>query len=584
MMCSETQDLRATQSESDASDATIGFSSIPVETLLHISSYLKQPERARLARTCCGSYNTLIATLYEHDARKKDQHALWFACATGRMDILRRVSSFKLYDPNHYFVRNHRVKIHRTRNLPILGKQQTPLIVAIRQGNHSIARELLRLGANPNTPDRMPTGGTRQCWYPINWAVYSTTKLSSWTKMVSMLVEANADINQAPTTPVRHPRQWEVPSDVAPIFQVLNLGPPIPSREQRRRPTTGGEFNDDFKAVLRQRLKQLKLLLDLGADTNIRHSETHQTPLFFILSQLLTWSPTFYFDIGIASTREKDEQSFIVIMAVEDILVELKRHGAEVNTMCAHEDWGAADICSAIHIACRLYEKHKNHKAIVEWLIQNGADVNATDSEGNTPLILLCRIIPIDIGIIGHLIRMGVDVNHQNRRGETALHEVWSRYRTWIPQQEGVIKKLLQWGANPSIKDNGGCTPLFKCMRNPPDNVRVLEELIKKGASPKDQDSNGRAPLHELCSEQYIMWDHRKKIIDVLLRHGADVYAKDHQGLTAIDCALLRKDEQLAGFLEETAERKPKWKGQRRTNDQARHQSQNNTRLNDEHK
>ena len=64
----------------------------------------------------------------------------------------------------------------------------------------------------------------------------------------------------------------------------------------------------------------------------------------------------------------------------------------------------------------------KLNTVTLESLLKKGANVNARDKDGNTPLILLSDGgNTVDTKLIGALIRLGADVNARNNNGETAL-------------------------------------------------------------------------------------------------------------------------------------------------------------------
>jgi ankyrin repeat protein len=56
---------------------------------------------------------------------------------------------------------------------------------------------------------------------------------------------------------------------------------------------------------------------------------------------------------------------------------------------------------------------------IVKVLVENGADVNIQDKNGNTALIYTSYYGYLEI--VQHLIDKGVDINHQNKDGWAAL-------------------------------------------------------------------------------------------------------------------------------------------------------------------
>jgi ankyrin repeat protein len=94
--------------------------------------------------------------------------------------------------------------------------------------------------------------------------------------------------------------------------------------------------------------------------------------------------------------------------------------------------------------------------AIVQSLIGAGANFREKDGANNS----LLHIAPY-AGVIRVLRQNGLDVNAQNKDGDTPLHmAVGSLGLDPCPTRIKGIKQLLQEGANPEIKNNKGETPL----------------------------------------------------------------------------------------------------------------------------
>ncbi|MCA9088364.1 MAG: ankyrin repeat domain-containing protein [Planctomycetaceae bacterium] len=85
-------------------------------------------------------------------------------------------------------------------------------------------------------------------------------------------------------------------------------------------------------------------------------------------------------------------------------------HGVPVNAPDADQKW------TALHFAAR--EKRSD---IVDLLLRTGADVNAVEVFGNTPLARSLDSVPFDRRTIELLIRAGADPEHRNRHGKSPL-------------------------------------------------------------------------------------------------------------------------------------------------------------------
>jgi len=92
-----------------------------------------------------------------------------------------------------------------------------------------------------------------------------------------------------------------------------------------------------------------------------------------------------------------------------------------------------------------------NKKENIVLLISLGANVNARDSKGDTPLMIASRFY----ASTDALIQAGADINAKNNEGKTAL--IISAQYGGDPK---VISLLLQKGANAKLEDNTGRTAL----------------------------------------------------------------------------------------------------------------------------
>ena len=114
------------------------------------------------------------------------------------------------------------------------------------------------------------------------------------------------------------------------------------------------------------------------------------------------------------------------------------------------------------------------HKEIAELLIAKGADVDAKDALGNTPLY---NTISFNAALDGYkeiaelLIQNSADVNAQDKNGNTPLHEAATS------GLKEVVELLIANGADVNAKKKFGRTPLHGAATK-----GIAELLIAKGA------------------------------------------------------------------------------------------------------
>lgn len=162
--------------------------------------------------------------------------------------------------------------------------------------------------------------------------------------------------------------------------------------------------------------------------------------------------------------------------------------------------------------------KHPLGKRFLGNLIAAGADVNAADTRGNTPLMRMVRLPDL----VQTLIEKGAVVNAQNNAGESALHQAI------VGMQSDTVKILLKGGADPNLRNGVGQTPLILAVLNSGMSVPLL---LKAGADPNLVTDDRYSALMLAAKSA------NAGLVRVLLRAGADPNFIGTDGATAFSLA-----------------------------------------------
>jgi hypothetical protein len=154
------------------------------------------------------------------------------------------------------------------------------------------------------------------------------------------------------------------------------------------------------------------------------------------------------------------------------------------------------------------YEQTPLHKAsdlaVIRILVEHGAKIDALDEFGYTPLHSIASNWWLQGDVVDYLVQQGTNVNALTIDKTTPLHKACECGNF------SIVKCLIKYNANVNAANKYGTTPLHLAARS--GCVKIVDYLIQHGANVNAVDKYGKTPLSQAWS-----WP----IVHKLVRHGA---------------------------------------------------------------
>ena len=418
----------------------------------------------------------------------------------------------------------------------------TSVIDAVKAGNRSAVQQLIRARADVNAAE--PDGSTA-----LMWAVRAGD-----TELVGQLLKAGANVRAANRYGVR-PLTLAATNGDAAITKVLL--------------DAGADANTAFPegetvlmtAARTGRPEVLQLLLDHGAAINTKEGWMGETALMWAAAENHPDAVTLLVKRGADLNARATLLKFPKYLFNGSTMVStpLPRGGMTALLLAARE--GALDGVRA--------------------LVEGGANLNITDPDGTSPLVM--AILNRHNDIAKFLIEHGADPSVADSTGMTALYAAID-LRTVGPlinrptpkptstvDNAEIVEALLAHGANanaqlrlpllPRYHNAGdkqlaeGATPLMRAAKAL--DLPMMKLLLEHGANPNLSTKNFMTPLIFATSGGGRGRVEDADVIAALklcLDHGADINAFDNTGATALLAAVQRGDSIVKFLVEHGAD------------------------------
>ncbi|KAJ8664415.1 hypothetical protein QAD02_006077 [Eretmocerus hayati] len=303
-------------------------------------------------------------------------------------------------------------------------------------------------------------------------------------------------------------------------------------------------------AIDNKRTDVAEFLISRGADIYVTNS-SGKSPLEYAINP--DWAATIERALRPIRSEELNSPRLLHTAAEKgylNIVEHLVESGTSVDTLHSKDDG-----LTTLHCAVK-----NNQEEVARFLLSNGADVNAQDVNGKSPVfyaiennnfkitklllwqgadpetnpaLFRAAVVKGCSETVETLLQFGADVNASDECGRTALH---------ITSSGDIARLLVSRGANVEAQlIENGARPLHTATES--GFATVVKALLESNADVNAQLKNETTALHIATENGF------KNIVRMLLNYGAKIDADIRNGTTAMHMAAQRGHNEVIEIL-----------------------------------